>query len=84
MQGVFYRQSTQEKATQLGLMGWVQNLPNGDVMACVAGEAEQIAQLESWLKIGPPAAQVTEVKNLALTSEEKAQLSNFIEFKILR
>ena len=39
LQGVFYRQSTQEQATQLGLVGWVQNLSNGDVMVWAKGHS---------------------------------------------
>ncbi|HYH28322.1 MAG TPA: acylphosphatase, partial [Actinomycetota bacterium] len=31
VQGVFFRQSTHELAADLGLAGWVRNLPSGEV-----------------------------------------------------
>ena len=39
VQGVFYRGSTQEKALEIGLTGWVRNLPNGDVQFKVFGDS---------------------------------------------
>ena len=61
VQGVFYRASTRDKAQQLGLCGWVRNLPNGDVEALACGSAEILAKLELWLYHGPPMAQVDQV-----------------------
>ena len=84
VQGVFYRQSTQQQATQLGLLGWVQNQPNGDVLVYVKGEPTSCKALEDWLKIGPPSAQVSEVTDCPLTQEEKTQLNNLSDFKIVR
>lgn len=84
VQGVFFRQSTQEKATELGLIGLVQNQPNGDVIVWVKGEPEKIRQLESWLTIGPPRARVSEVLILTLTPEEITQLDNLSDFTITR
>ncbi|PWW73758.1 acylphosphatase family protein, partial [Tuber magnatum] len=58
VQGVFYRKYAIERATARGLMGWVQNLPNGKV----EGEAQGIeSEVEGFLKDldrGPPAAHV--------------------------
>ncbi len=62
VQGVFYRQNTMEKATALGLKGWVRNLDNGDVECLVIGEEQAVEKLIAWLHQGPPAAQVTAVK----------------------
>lgn len=84
VQGIFYRQSTQQKATELSLMGWVQNQSNGDVMACAKGLPEQITELEAWLKIGPLKARVSAVILLPLTPEEITQLDNLNNFIIVR
>jgi acylphosphatase len=84
VQGVFYRQSTQQQATQLGITGWVQNQPNGDVLVYVKGEPTPCKALEDWLKIGPPSAQVSELIILALTPEEITQLNKLTDFRIAR
>ena len=62
VQGVFYRASTQEKASRLGLTGWVRNLPDGRVEVLACGSDEILATLELWLKQGPPMAHVEQVE----------------------
>lgn len=62
VQGVFYRANTQERARQLGLTGWVRNLPDGRVEAVVEGEEERIQELINWCHEGPPGARVEEVE----------------------
>lgn len=62
VQGVFYRQSTQDKAVGLGLSGWVRNLPDGRVELVAAGSQPQLAALEAWLHQGPPRASVAAVE----------------------
>ena len=61
VQGVFYRQSTLEEATRLGLAGWVRNLPDGRVEAVAEGPREALDALLAWCRRGPPAAHVTDV-----------------------
>jgi acylphosphatase len=58
VQGVFFRASARDKAQQLGLSGWVKNLPDGRVEAYACGDEEILAKFELWLKQGPPMAQV--------------------------
>lgn len=70
VQGVFFRQTTFEQATSLGVTGWVRNLENGDVECFLAGEEAQVKKLCEWLHQGPPAAQVTAVKIEAATWED--------------
>lgn len=67
VQGVYYRQSTQEKAQQLGLDGIVKNLPDGNVQIIATGATNQIDQLIAWCKQGPPRAVVTSVQMEELT-----------------
>jgi acylphosphatase len=59
VQGVSYRASTVQKARQLGLVGWVRNLANGNVE--LEAEGSNVDELIAWCKQGPPAAQVDSV-----------------------
>lgn len=62
VQGVFYRQSTRSKASQLGLRGWVRNMPDGSVEGLASGKAEALESLIRWCHQGPPAARVDSVQ----------------------
>ena len=62
VQGVFFRQGTYEKAVELGISGWVRNLPDGRVEAVFEGEEEKINKIIQWAKEGPPIAKVEEVE----------------------
>jgi len=59
VQGVFYRQSTLDMARQLGLDGWVRNLPDGSVEALFEGDPDQIETALEWCRQGPPRASVS-------------------------
>jgi len=51
----------EEYAQQLGLRGYVRNLPSGDVEVVAEGERERVEKLVKYLKMGPPAAIVHKV-----------------------
>lgn len=59
VQGVWFRQSTRQRAADLGLDGWVRNRMDGAVegLACGADPAA-LDQLREWLTHGPPKARV--------------------------
>jgi acylphosphatase len=61
VQGVFFRQSTQQEATRLGLHGYAQNNPDDTVTIEAEGPAEALAALEQWCQHGPPLARVDKV-----------------------
>lgn len=61
VQGVFYRASTEARAQQLKLTGWVRNLADGRVEVLACGEEENLKELEQWLWQGPAHARVTQV-----------------------
>lgn len=61
VQGVFFRKSTQDKAKELGLKGWVRNESDGSVMTIIQGEEDQLKLMEDWLKVGPSRSQVSEL-----------------------
>lgn len=62
VQGVFFRDFTRKCAEELGLTGYVRNLPWGGVEVVAEGEKEKLAALVSYLKRGPPAAVVEKVE----------------------
>lgn len=62
MQGVFFRQSTQQEARAQGLAGWVRNLPDGRVEAVFEGAPAAVQALVVWCAHGPPTARVSDVE----------------------
>lgn len=70
VQGVFFRQSTLERAEQLGIKGWVRNLENGDVECVVCGENNLLEQMVAWLQKGPPSAKVNHLEIVEIPWEE--------------
>ena len=62
VQGVWYRASTQQKAKELGLTGWVRNTKEGHVEAVICGKRTSVNDLEQWLWQGPQHANVTNVE----------------------
>lgn len=44
------------------VVGWVRNLPDGNVEALLEGNKEDVNQVVRWSKIGPENARVDEVK----------------------
>ena len=58
VQGVAFRWSTRARARELGVAGWVRNLPDGRVEAHAEGDADALAALLRWLEQGPPGARV--------------------------
>jgi len=61
VQGVYYRVSMVERATALGVKGWVRNRPDGSVQAMIAGEEAVLETLLEWARIGPENAVVRDV-----------------------
>lgn len=61
VQGVFFRDSTRQRALELGLKGWVKNLDDGRVEAVFQGEKAACEKALQYVAIGPRAAYVTQV-----------------------
>lgn len=62
VQGVFFRASTREQASALGLRGYARNLADGRVEVLAAGDLAAIDRLAEWLQHGPPQANVDRVE----------------------
>jgi acylphosphatase len=63
VQGVFFRDHVQSMATELGVGGWVRNLPDGRVEAEFEGAADLVERMVRWCATGPPRARVTRVQS---------------------
>lgn len=76
VQGVFFRASTKKKAIELGLVGFVQNEPNGDVH--IEAQGENVEELIRWIKSGgPEMARVDQ----AIITEDKDKIFDGFEIK---
>lgn len=61
VQGVYFRASTREQATALGVNGYARNLSDGAVEVMACGDRAAVDRLRDWLRVGPPQARVTSV-----------------------
>lgn len=73
VQGVFYRDNTQQQAQKLGITGWVRNIPDGRVEALLSGEEHAVQQLLTWCKRGSPAADVSNIDIIDVPYEAHEQ-----------
>lgn len=63
VQGVLFRDFTLRRAKELGLVGYVRNLPDWTAVEVQAeGEREKLEKLIEQLKVGPPRASVEKVE----------------------
>jgi len=74
VQGVGFRHYTKLRARELGLAGWVQNLPDGRVEVWVEGPETIVGEMLEWLRSGPPPARVSA---LEVREVEPALLERF-------
>lgn len=56
VQGVAFRHYTSLRAMELGVSGWVGNLPDGSVAGVFEGDENAVNDLVDWCRQGPPAA----------------------------
>ncbi|MDY6768652.1 MAG: acylphosphatase [Candidatus Nanohaloarchaea archaeon] len=74
VQGVFFRATTRDKARELGVNGWVRNLPDGRVEAVFEGEQEKVEKMLQFCHEGPDAARV---ENVEVEDEEPEGIDGF-------
>lgn len=74
VQGVFFRKWTIDNATELGLSGWVRNLPDGTVEAHFEGEEQVVLRMVEAAHDGPPRAQV---ERIGVTQAQHQGLKGF-------
>jgi acylphosphatase len=79
VQGVGFRYFVLREAGELGICGYVRNLPNGDVEAVLEGSPEAVEALISRLRQGSPFSQVEQLELQTLQPT-----SQFRDFSIRR
>ncbi|ADR18199.1 acylphosphatase [Calditerrivibrio nitroreducens] len=62
VQGVGFRAYVLNKARELGLAGFVKNMPDGTVFIDAQGEEEALNKLIEYVKIGPSMSRVEKVE----------------------
>ncbi len=62
VQGVYFRDSTRQKAESLRIVGWARNARDGSVEVMAEGPRPDLESLLSFLRVGPPSARVERVE----------------------
>ena len=75
VQGVWFRETTRQRAVALGLKGRAVNLPNGDVQVLACGTVKNLEQLQDWLWQGSSMSRVTDVRCEAVEEEYPASFT---------
>lgn len=78
VQGVFYRATAKDVATELNIKGWVKNMPDGNVEMLVSGDKDQLEKFIDWCRSGPKRAVV---KEIIITSRDDSSLPGFFIIK---
>jgi acylphosphatase len=74
VQGVFFRDSTRQRAEAHGVVGWIRNRSDGAVEAVLEGPREAVDRVLRFLEMGPPHAEVLEFE---VSEEEPEGLRGF-------
>ena len=74
VQGVFFRDTTRQRAEAAGVSGWVGNTPDGTVEAVFEGEPDAVEEMVEFCRRGPSRAEVAGVE---VSEEEPQGLSGF-------
>lgn len=71
VQGVGFRYATADQALNLGVTGYVRNLPDRRVEVLACGEERAVNALRNWLWQGPHLARVSDVRCEALPCQNR-------------
>ncbi len=78
VQGVFFRATAKDIADELGVKGWVRNLPDRNVEIRATAAEALLQKFIDWCKQGPQKARVDDV------IVEELVLEEFNSFRIIR
>ena len=74
VQGVFFRDSTENEARSRGVAGWVRNRDDGAVEAVFEGDPDAVEAVVEFCRSGPSRADVEDVD---VSDEEPEGLDSF-------
>ena len=69
VQGVGFRNFVSQVASNLGVVGWARNLPDGRVEVVAQADAARLDQLETSLLRGPKSAMIASVDHEDISDE---------------
>ncbi|MGC1164617.1 MAG: DNA polymerase ligase N-terminal domain-containing protein [Solirubrobacterales bacterium] len=75
VRGVGFRDATLRRARELGVMGWVRNGEEGEVLVHAEGPEPAVEELVAFLAEGPPAARVAELTTETVKVEGHEQFA---------
>ncbi|MGJ7031510.1 acylphosphatase [Niabella hirudinis] len=61
VQGVFFRKTAKQQADTMGILGSIENRPDGSVLIYAYGDAEPLQRFIEWCKQGSEGAKVAQV-----------------------
>ena len=82
VQGVWFRESTRRRAVELGLSGFVRNLPDGRVEAQFVGPIAAVKLARSFIEQGPPQARVDYIEGFELKDLTDASDATAAAFQV--
>ncbi|QGY40043.1 acylphosphatase [Pseudodesulfovibrio cashew] len=71
VQGVWFRAWTRDVAREMGVTGWVRNLPGGPVEVTAQGSDDDLDAFLARLHDGPPLARVSRIETSRSAVEER-------------
>jgi acylphosphatase len=77
VQGVGYRYFAAQKATEMGIKGWVKNAVDGSVIVVAQGIEEEIETFIDYLYLGPTRSRVDQISKVKFNT-----LSDFNNFSV--
>lgn len=77
VQGVGFRNYTQQMATRYRIFGWVRNRPNGTVEIDAQGDSSLLQSFLAAIRKGSPFSQVSKVEK-----QEESKLTSYQSFRI--
>jgi acylphosphatase len=77
VQGVNFRWYTQRRAAELGISGFVRNLPDGSVEVVGEGNRSSLDSLLDYLRVGPSSAIVESVD-----TQWSSPTGEFVRFQV--
>jgi len=77
VQGICFRYYAQRTAEELGVTGWVRNIPDGRIEAVVEGREKNVDAMVDWFRHGPPGALVEE-----FSVQELPYQAEFQDFRV--